>query len=897
MSSRSLQDQTGTADQSLLLSKLQHPHLKPDLVLRPRLFTRLDEGLQKKLIVLSAPAGFGKTTLLASWLESSSLPSVWLTLDEDENDPARFLRYLVAAFQQLDSAFDDTVLELLSSPQPALHKAALTALLNQVEALQTDSILVLDDFHLIGNPEIYQALDYILGYLPPGLHLVLSSRADPPLNLSRLRGQGEILDLRLADLRFTDDEVRDFFSRVKGLQFPEQDILKLAHRTEGWISGLQMATISLLGKEDSSSFVASFSGSNRYIMDYLIEEVLNQQTSDRQQFLLETSILDRLTGDLCDRVLERNGSQQLLQELEKENLFLIPLDEQRQWYRYHQLFKDLLLHRITLKDPDQIPDIQSRASHWFAENGWIESAIDYALECGDFQRAVEMISIEAEITLMRSEVNTFQSWIDRLPDKLLKTDPELVYLQAWAMIIRGTELDAALKMMNDLTLENQTQIKRINVLKAFCQVTRGEFAAASLTAQQALNTLEESDHYFRGLAAWISSINAALQMDISNSFAVLQGLYYTRELQGAPMIRVIMLSQMARIQAHLGNFQQARELYTEALEAGTDRQGNWIPIAGEPLMGLGDMYRELNQLDQAYDCIMSGIELTRQWRKAAAIEGYLFLSRVKQLQGDWSGANLSIDKARRIAVEFDVMDMDDRIVAMWQARLWCFEGKHDRVDEWLKNYPVQKSIEDVDWNQDFNIDSYLLLREKMVLARYYILQESYEKALELMCRLRKIYQDYNRVDLLIEIDLLTALVHSRLGEKSQSQQSLTQAFQLGKKGGFVGLFLECGSELAKLLADYQGEFPDYAFLPKLMAAFLDKEPGQSTAQPLLDPLSEREQDVLKLLPSNLTTPEIADQMILSVNTIRTHIKNIYQKLGVHKRYEAVRKAEELELIQ
>lgn len=883
--------------QNLLLSKLQIPAVRPNLVTRPRLLALLNQGLTKKIILISAPAGFGKTTLLADWLRSTSLPAAWLSLDEDDNDFARFLAYLTAALQRLDASLDDTALDLLQSPQPGLKKAALAALLNQIERVQTESLLVLDDYHFIQDPDIHQALDYLLNYLPPTLHLVISSRADPSLGLARLRGQGTLLEVRLADLRFTEQEAGNFLSREVANPIPAREVSLLTARTEGWISGLQLAAISLQGKEDPRAFIQSFSGSNKYILDYLIEEVLQRQTPEIQGFLLQTSLLERLNGGLCDALVGQQDSQRILEELEKANLFLIPLDERREWYRYHKLFRDLLNHRLALAQADHIPDLHMKASRWYEDQGWIAEAIDHALEAGDHSKAAALIAQEAEHTLMRSEVNTYQGWIERLPEGVVEKNPNLAFYEAWARMLKGVDFKEVLSAAGDLE-GNQPQLAgRLDTLQSFILISQGEFARAGETAEEALSRLSGEDSYFRGMAFYILSICRILRQDMAVALENLAALSRREEYHHNPMLKVMVLSQAARAHIHLGDLSQARQLYEEALEGARDRMGGWIPIAGEALMGLGDLLRELGDLDQAGDLILEGIELTRQWREGAAIEGYLFLSRVKQLQGEWKAANQLLEKAIKMAEEYDVMALDDRLAALWQARLWSFEGRVPDLEAWINNNQVDRPLSPLKNDQGLILENYLHAREKTIQARYLLQTGETQEALVLAGQLADSFEELGWTDILIEISLLEALIQHQMGQGEGARAKLEQALRLGQAGGFMGLFLEIGPALEGPLSFFSSD-PEYAdYIEALGQAF---QPGEDDtgkiSQPLLEPLSERELDVLSYLAGSLTTPEIAGEMILSVNTVRTHIKNIYQKLGVHKRSAAVRRARGLNLL-
>ena len=883
-------------DQPLLLLKFHVPKLKPSLVTRPRLHQQLNEGLEKKLTILSAPAGFGKSTLLSNWLRQIPYPHAWLSIDEGDNDYARFLKYLVAAVQQLDSSIDHTALNLLYSPQPMLQSAALTALINQIDNINTKAILVLDDYHLISNQEIHRSIEYLLNYLPTNFHLIISTRADPPFAYSLLRAQGELVEIRMNHLKFTEEEVKNYLHTEIRQPISDQAISELAKRTEGWISGLQMASLSLRGKENAEVFVRSFSGSHKYILDYLFEEVLQQQPEDVQHFLLFTSILERLSGPLCDKILGRTDSQAVLEELEKSNLFLVPLDDERNWYRYHQLFKDLLNHHLSLKHVETISDLFRNASAWHEQEGWHTLAIDYAIEAGDFERAIDLIVTEAENTLIRSEVNTFQKWVSKLPDDLLNANPKMGFLTFWSQIIRGADLDIHLMEFEQLD-QNPDLVGRKVALQAFIQVSKGNFSLAGELAGKALEVLGQEDDYFRGMATWIMGIYHALQHDVQGALAMLEKLSASLDLDHYPMLNVLLLSQIAHVHARLGNFNQAETIYQHALSSAKDRQGNLIPIAGEALMGYGDLLREQNRLDLATDMILEGIELTYQWRKAAAIEGYIFLARVKQLQNNFPSANAALEKAMQLAVEYDAIELDDRMVAMWQARLWCFENKTHLVERWIQQITLPETPVPFIVDGIFNLENYLQARETMVLARFKLLTQRYEHALSLTDQLLAVFEDYGRQDLLIELYLLRCFIYQGTQQTEQALQSLGKAIDLGEGAGFIGLFLEAGPGLKELIRLYNQNRPAPLYAQQLLGAFQEKTRGvEENSPPLIEPLSERELDVLKYLPGNLTTPEIADQMMISINTVRTHIKNIYQKFGVHKRSQAVLRARELNLI-
>jgi LuxR family maltose regulon positive regulatory protein len=884
-------------DTPILLSKLHIPKLRREFISRPRLLRLLDQGTNRKLTIISSPAGFGKTTLLSEWVPITGLPAGWVSLDEEDNDLIRFLTYLVAALKQVDENVDDTTLSLMRSPQPVAVSAALTALLNQIDRFPDDFLIVLDDYHLIEDKSIHRAVDFILNHLPTQMHLVLVTRADPPLQLARLRGQGQMTELRMSDLRFSQDEAQEFFGKFFPSQITMENINILCRRTEGWITGLQMAAISMQGKEDFGEFVRSFSGSHRYILDYLIEEVLQQLPEEVVEFLYQTSILERLNGPLCDAVTGREDCHQILDHLEKANLFIFALDDARLWFRYHRLFSDLLQFRLQQNLGSQIPALHLNASIWYEQNGWESAAIDHALAAEDFERAITLLEDEAEETLMHSEISTFLRWIGKLPPSLITERPNINFLFAWGQMIMGHDFDEVLERISKIEDSHGWLVGRKATLQAFIAVSLADMNEGEKHASQAMKLLQEEDVYFRSIAMWILGVSRASRHNLEEAGKVLKELLELCQTQGNTMFMVMTAGQLARIHHRMGNLVEAENIYGETLEMAQDRQGNLLPIAGEAMMGLGELYLELNELDKAADHILEGIELTLSWREAAAMEGYVSLAWVKGSQGDWDAAQDAMDKAMELAIEYDVIDIDDRMVEMWQARLWMLKGELDLAEAWAKDLKW-KTFEDLEKikSQD-NLSYHLFIRESVIITRLKYLKGQYTEALKWLDRQISIFKDLDRLNAVTELYLLKALAYDGLGDKGKAMAELKNALEIGQQAGFLRTFLNEGTSLKPLLqrARAQNVFPEY--IDRLFAGM--DEPVTEIKifyQPLIDPLTERELEVLRLLPTNLTTPEIAEEMMIGVNTVRTHIKNIYSKLNVHKRSEAANRAHKLGLL-
>jgi LuxR family maltose regulon positive regulatory protein len=887
----------------LLGIKLNIPPLKKTLVRRHHLFEILDSnltqepGFTRKLTLVSAPAGYGKTTLVSDWIRKNRLNAVWISLDDDDNDIFRFLMYLITALQQVDSQVDDSCLSLFNAPQPPSVEAVSTILLNQIEPIPVEFVIVLDDYHVIEEPMIHQLIDFTLTYQPPQMHLALVSRADPPIHLARLRGQGQITELRMHDLRFTQQEADQFIHQIIGERISENDLARLVSRTEGWATGILMAAMSMQGRKDISAFIHSFSGSHRYILDYLFEEVLQRQPLDVRSFLLQTSILERLCSSLCDHVTGRDDGAQILDYLDKANLFVIPLDDERNWYRYHKLFSDLLRGRLEGSDPSQIPELHNRASQWYERQGHIMPAVDHALNAQQYDKALTLIEEVAGKILMRTQVSTLLRWQGKIPKSLLSDRPNLSFLLIWAQMLKGYQFSQILEQVEKLEVDGEWLPGRKSTLIAFIEISQANLEAAGDHAQEALDKLRDDDIYFRSIALWILGVSQAIEENLVDSCKVMTQLLEVSKSHDNTMFSVMTATYLARLQIHLGNLSKAEAVYTNALEIGRDRRGNLLPISGEALIGLGELYRELNELDKATDALLEGIELNLQWRDATAIDGYIALARVKQAQGDFKTAQDAIDKAMALAIKYDAVDIDDRMVMMYQTRLWLAAGNLDSAGDWAATLSLEKPGDlEAKYHQDF-INYHCKIREAIVLTRFYICQQQYTHALPWIHWLLAFFEEMGRLDSIVEILILKAEAYQGLGDQKRSLDALTKALEIGEATGFIRLFLDEGKPMKTLLtrARLQKIYP--AYVDHLLSAF-DSPPKapRLQLQPLVDPLSEREQDVLKLLRTNLTTPEIAEELYISVTTVRTHIKKIYSKLNVHKRSEAVYRAEELGLV-
>ncbi len=895
----------------LLNTKLSIPLARPALVIRLRLLKLLDSGLQRKLTLVSAPAGFGKTTLVAGWARSSGIPVAWLSLDEKDNDPVLFFSYLFSALNAA-TGLGELALNELQSPQHPPFSSLLATWINEITRLPRQLLLTLDDYHLIENQAIHDELAYLLANLPSNLHLILIARADPPVPLARLRGLGQLVEIREAQLRFLESEAGEFFQSFADLALDQKEVLALHQRTEGWIAGLHLAGLALQGRRDIADFIESFTGGHHFIIDYLTEEVFNRQPDEVKVFLLQTCILERMCAPLCDAVTGNHNSQAMLHLLDRANLFILPLDGEREWYRYHRLFSDLLHKRLQQTSPEAVPALHRRASAWHEQHGLISAAIEHALSACDFERAALLVESSLEATLMRSELTTLLKWMERLPDELVRSRPTLCFFHAWAMMMSGSPLAAVEQRIQILAGAQEAQEGgemmpgRMAALDAYLSLFRADVFRAVELSRQALQQLPEKDRFLRSIMTWILSQASLAEMDPRAGSQMLKEVFQMAQDAGNLLIAVTALCNRAKLQMRQGRLHRAREILQQALQAATGPQGQRLPIASEALFGLGELEREWNNLEKAGEYLAESIELYRQWSEMASFDAYFPLARLRLAQGDVDGARQAIETACRIAQSSDSTDLDDVIADLQQAYFLIMLGDAAGAMHWANKrglVPVvllkkQSAIEEgLDYISD-RVRKY----EHLVLARLFILQERAVEALDLLDALLGLARGLKRIDLIIETQILRALAFQRAGQNARAIEALSEALSLAEPGGYMRIFLDEGNAMIRLLqkAASQGIAP--AYVSKLLAISGGLEPGEQAAalshrtRTLPEPISERELEVLRLLASGMSNPEIASELVVAVSTVRTHCKSIYGKLGVHRRWDAVQRARELNLI-
>jgi LuxR family transcriptional regulator, maltose regulon positive regulatory protein len=894
-------------ESALVATKLHVPAPRSGLIGRARLIDRLKRGLPSRLVLVSAPAGFGKTSLLTQWLAAVAGHGhtvAWLALDQSDNSAPTFWPRLVAAVRTAVPGFGAGLLPLLEA-SGSTTKGVLAALVNELDALSGELYLVLDDYHLIDDQGIHEGVTFLLEHLPAHAHLLITTRADPPLPLALLRARGDLTEIRAADLRFTPEEASTYLNEVMGLDLQPEAVNALETRTEGWIAALQLAALSMQGRDDVGGFIAGFTGNDRYIVDYLVEEVLARQPDEIRSFLLRTSILDQLSGPLCDAVTGCAGGKAMLEGLERANLLVIPLDDRRRWYRYHHLFADVLLAHLEEEQAEQIPDLHRRASEWYGQQGERSEAIRHALAGGDVERTAELV--ESALPEMRKARHEMQlrAWVEPLPDEVVRRRPVLAVTFAGALMLSGEfagaegRLDDAERRIDaspGSVVGDEGELRRlrgdIEVHRAALAQVRGDVPATVAHAQRAMELALEDDHVVRagaagflGIALWTGGDLEAAHRAWSECVARLEQAGYVSDALGATQALGDICIVQGRLQDALGTYQESLELVPEqsrSLARGT----------ADMHVGMSEIFLERLDLAAANEHLQEAQELGEyagmtqfpyRWRVATA--------RVRAAEGDLDGALVLINEAERHYVSDFFPNV--RPIAARRARLWIANSQLREARGWARQAGVSGDDE-LNYLREF--EHITLARLLLARARSERTESLIGDALALLGRLGAAATAGARAGSMIEILVLEALVLQAEGDTAAALDVLERALTDSEPEGYVQVFMEQGHTMASLLREAARRGIAPAYVAELLAS--DAAPGRPLPkkQGLIEPLSERELDVLRLLGSDLSGPDIARELMVSLNTLRTHTKNIYMKLGVNNRRAALRRAQELDLL-
>jgi LuxR family maltose regulon positive regulatory protein len=914
---------SGTAADPLLQVKLHIPGTQATYIERPRLLARLDGARRARLTLVAAPAGSGKTTLAGAWARQHAEQVAWLELEPADNTPARFWAYVLSALQTCRPTEVAPLLTAFRAPKPPAIEAVLTALLNTLATLPSDLVLVLDDYHVIETPAIHRTLSWLIDHLPPQVHLVLVSRADPPLPLGRWRARGQINEIRIDDLRFTRPEAAAFLSDSIGASLTDAAIAQVDTRVEGWAAGLQLAALALRGRSDINERIAGFSGQHQYVLAYLVDEVLARQPEYVQTFLQQTAILDRLCGLLCDAVLAitplENATDAIptstfiLDYVRESNLFLVPLDDTGTWYRYHHLFRDVLRHRLRLLAPERIPELHGNAARWYADHAMIDEAVQHALAANDHLFAARWIEQQVEPALRDGTIAPLQRWLGALPEDLIRRRPRLAVGQCWVMVILGQDqqvgpwiaaLETALAAPPDgdavhSAAEHARLCAEAAALRAERALHAGDFPEVALHCRAGLAVAPADAFRTRGTLylmqgtaeRWTGDLDAA-----NRTFAAASAL---AEQGDEPLLLFYIVNNCAKLAEVSGQLSRAAAEYERMRRLTTDPNGKLLPLAGMTLVGLGQIARERNELDDAERYLTEGIALGRQSAISGfVIDGLIVLALLHLARGDYAEARTQLQDAAALARKWHPKPFALRVAA-FQARLALTEGRLAEAEIWATD-AVRRL--DAPYSDVGEI-------EQLTLARCRIAAQRAAEAIALLELLDREAQRNGRFGRRIEILALLSLAHSARGDRQAALDTLAEALALGQPERYIRVFVDEGAPMQHLIiavAQSAARWPELRLNPAYLAAVRgaftmpEPEPAAQPAAPspadcLVEPLSARETEVLQLITAGCSNQEIADRLIISVATVRKHVENIHGKLGVQSRTQAAARARELGL--
>lgn len=888
--------------QTLLTTKLYFPPVRSSLVSRPRLVERLHTGLQGPLTLISAPAGYGKTTLMSEWWTGVGYDysTAWLSLDIDDNDSTSFLTYIIAALATIKPGFGEITLALLQSSPPLSTQVILTSLINELGEVDKTLSLILDDYHVITNHFIHEAVTYLLDHLPSQMHLVILARADPPLPLSRLRARGQLAEIRAVDLCFTVEEAAAFLKQVMGLTLTIDQVGALEQRTEGWVAGLQLAALSMQGRDDVQNFVSAFTGSHHYIVDYLANEVLISQPEPVREFLLRTSILDRLTAPLCDALTDRIEGQTTLEKLEHANLFLIPLDDERRWYRYHHLFREVLRKRLEQIYPDAIPELHRKAAAWCEQNHLIESAVEHTIIVKDYDQVVRLLRQHYFRQMLLSKIPQIWRWFEGLPDEVIRGSPWLCVMYAWLLWNRGNReaaesyLNHAQRALAYLASTDQlpkddpdydTLPAQILGFQGTISASKGESEHTIELASQALAMAPETAYALRSVIYLnlyivhrdLGEIEKAIEACTqaiplakmgSEKSSHLDGLYY--------------LGLMHTIQ---GQLKQAAQVYQEGLQYIENERQFDYPGCSLFYIYLAGIYYEWNDLDEAERLANRALELSEPAYWWVMIYGRTFLARLQRIRGNWPVSLKLLEEAETTLQKLKGAYFENQLRA-FLARSYAEFGEADKAVRWTRSV-------NLDLGDRFNYPKYVLAFQ---LAYTLSALGREDELLTLLSKIEPASAAQGCFGWQIQALVLESTAWQKKANRSRALTCLEKALFLAEQEGYVRVFLDEGEPMVTLLQHVatKGVYPDY--VRRLLSVVLSAEKRTTLTQRLIEPLSGRELEILRLVAEGKSNQQIAEVLIIARGTVKKHLNNIFGKLSAQNRTQCVARARELKLL-
>jgi LuxR family transcriptional regulator, maltose regulon positive regulatory protein len=889
---------------SLLTTKLYFPPARPALVPRSRLVERLEKGLSGPLTLISAPAGYGKTTLMSEWRAGagSRMPVAWVSLDITDNDLTRFLLYLTASLDTVQPGIAQEIQPLLQISEKPNTEAILTLLVNALNGFPQHFAVVLDDFHVIETPAIYEAMTFLLEHLPSHMHLVLLTRADPTLPLARLRTRGQLTEIRADHLSFSEDEAAEFLNRIMGLGLTGEQVDALDKRTEGWVAGLQLAALSLQGREDVQGFISAFTGSNHYIVDYLAEEVIGRQPESLREFLLKTSILERLTGPLCDAVWGAANGREILEKLEHDNLFIIPLDGNRQWYRYHNLFIDLLRSRLLHFQPEIVPGLHTKASEWFEKKGYLDEAIHHALESKDFERAARLFCQDQLQVIYSRSIAQLDLWLKDFPDTFILSDPRLCIAKAHILWSTGRRAEiepfiiSAQKTLSERIAASQWSEKDPDIrimqgetytFQSLFGLQKGEYDSAAQLSQKALEILPETTrHRVFTLGSLYRIYKTVGDIELARKFSS-QAVAAARQLNYPSMhsTAVYSLAEMLRVQ---GKLNQSIQVLQESLDYIKSQGQERLFYNGYVHIALAETFYELNALDEMESELEIGLGLCRQGGMSVLVTtGLLDQALLSHARGNVPVALKLLAGIEQKCKDMDPVTYRDTCIGLrlrWQAELGNLTGLVENVN--LIDLNVENKIGTRRFPELFQAALFL-----SDLGRN-------EEALLVLGKMDTNLREAGYTGWLISVLALQSVVWKKINKESRALDSLRQALVLAEPEGYVRTFLDHGDLMRELLHSLQKRGTTPKYVSHLLAVFVGQPPGKkvATSGRAANILSSREIELLNLVASGCSNKEVAGQLFISLATVKRHTVNIFNKLDVKNRTEAVARARELGLL-
>ena len=867
-------NETYPNEDNIIRTKIIPPPLKRR-VERERLYSQLDEGLRAKLTLISSPAGFGKTTLLRSWTEIRDFKYCWINLDKYDNSAGQLIDYICAGFRikKRDENLSDII--------------------NHLVTITDTQVLVLDDYHLAENPEINDFINSFIRLLPENIHIYILTRIDPSIGLSRLRGRAELVEIRAADLQFTIAESKEFLERFYRLSLDPKELRIINDRMEGWISGLQMAAASMQKNPGPGHFIKKLSANNKFVLDYLLQEVLSYTDSDLREFLFSCSILERMCADLCDAVCRRNDSMDLLEYIEKNNLFIIPLDDNREWYRFHHLFIAFLQSYLDKTRTINKNELHIRAAEWFEKNDYYIEAIDNYMASAEYDQAARLIESRADHFLMNSEIKTVMRWIADMPADPPGEHPLIDIINAWTALFNGKPI----KEINEklVRIEKGPYKSMSTSMRALIAVIQGKTAEGIRYARQASEKIPDRYRFLKGFSFLTEAIAKVFSGKIDEAFSLLENTAQRSIASGNILVAALSFAYQGEIHLYNCSFGKAESLYKRAMLLTIDKNGQRLPAAGAGQQGLGLISWYRGELDEALEYFQSGIESYKNWFGSANLNAYIGLAKTYESLGLRNESDRALNEAINIARSFDATEYDDRLAECARCQILLNRNMPEALDpvisEILSNLSETRE-------SDSRIEFYLKSQEKIIYSRYILEKNKYEECIAVLNSLISEESGAGRPLLILESEILLAMTYKRMGKNDEAYSAIGRAIDRASPEKIIQPFINYGQTMARFLYEtFNFKGPD-PFMAKILARFpvSDQATAIKKNDDAFGQLTNREIEVIILLAKGLSNKEIASSLFISVRTVKWHASHIYYKLNVNNRTKAIAKARQLGIL-